>query len=289
MDLAGAVAQAQQALEAAGSPAELARRDAVVLARSILNWDAATWLIRSGQLQPPGFPAAFRAQIERRARHEPVAYITGEREFYGRAFLITRDVLIPRPETEFVVDEALVALRNPTAQVPGPNPVIADVGTGSGCLGLTLALECPRARVLATDISAAALTVARRNADRLGVSRRVEFRQAAFLGGSAGPFDLIVANPPYVAERDRATLPAEVLDFEPPEALFAGDDGLEVIRALLPLAAAALSPAGTLVMEIGQGQEAAVTVLVNRTRGLGVRHVRSDLQGIPRVIVVEAT
>ena len=327
-DLASAVADAQRRLEAAGLPADGARGDAAVLARWVLGWDTAEWLTRWHEPVPVDFPSRLIPLIERRASREPVAYITGQREFYGRVFTVTHDTLIPRPETEFVVEETLSAIAAgirpsalgtggiPHAAPRGPHPVlgalssaprtphpvlgtvssssapealtIVDVGTGSGCLAITLALECLSARVIATDISAPALNIARENAERLGAADRIEFEHGAFLGGVTGPIDLIVANPPYVAEADRVSLPPDVADFEPASALFAGPDGLDMIRALLPAAAGALTPGGWLIMEIGLGQIGAVQNLIAGTAGLTFHHVRPDLQGIPRVVVAKA-
>jgi release factor glutamine methyltransferase len=286
-DLAAAVARGRRILQDAGHAAEDAARDAALLARWVLGWDAAVWLTRSRETPPPGFLERFLPLIERRARHEPIAYIVGEREFYGRSFLVSRDVLIPRPETELVVEDALAALAAADASHRAArSPTIVDVGTGSGCLAVTLALERPDARVIATDISEPALAIARRNANRLGAGDRVTFVHGSFLARAGGPFDLIVANPPYVSERDRGSLPVEVERFEPAEALFAGDDGLDAIRALLPLASAALAAGGWLVMEIGQGQLAAVRNLVDETTGFSFVRSRIDLQGIPRVVVL---
>ena len=161
-----------------------------------------------------------------------------------------------------------------------------DVGTGSGCLAIALALECPEAEVFATDTSEGALAVARENARRHGVADRIAFSRGAFLAAVQGPIDLIVANPPYVAERDRHTLPRELVAFEPADALFAGPDGLDAIRGLLPLAAAELGPHGRLILEIGQGQLRAVRDLASATTRLRVERTQADLQGIPRVLVI---
>lgn len=286
-DLAAMAAAGRRRLEAAGFDAAKAGRDAVLLARSVLGWSAAEWLTRSDQAAPPNARDRFLARIERRASREPIAYITGEREFYGRAFKVTRAVLIPRPESEFVVEEALLLLAR---RAPGSHaPFIVDVGTGSGCLGVTLALEYPEARVVATDISGAAIAVATENAQALGAGDRVEFREGAFLAGIDGPIDLVVANPPYVAETDRPAMAPDVKDFEPAVALFGGQDGLDTIRALLPLVSSALAPGGWLVMEMGCGQEDAVRALIAQTSGLACSHVREDLQGIPRVALVRSS
>ncbi len=291
-NLAALAAAGRRRLEAAGFDAGVAGRDAVLLARWVLGWETADWLIGSSDPPSAGVSDQFFALIDRRAAHEPIAYLTGEREFYGRAFKVTRDVLVPRPETECVVEEALACLhardlserRRSSAERRVPS--IVDVGTGSGCLAITLALERPDARITATDISAAALRVAKDNAQRLGAGSRVDFREGPFLDGLNQPVDLVVSNPPYVADRDRMALPLEVAGFEPAAALFGGGaDGLDMIRALVPVAAASLAPGGSLVMEIGYGQMDAVRAIVEHTRSLTCVHARPDLQGIPRVIV----
>jgi release factor glutamine methyltransferase len=276
---AALAASGQRALEAAGWPAEDARRDAVLLARSVLGWDAAQWLVDARREADPAARARFDRLLERRRQHEPVAYLLGEREFYGRSFQVTRAVLIPRPETELIVDEALTI-------APSPGD-IADIGTGSGCLAITLALELPSARLIATDISRAALDVARTNASRFGVEDRVAFVQGSLLADVPGPVELVVANLPYVAETDRPSLSREVADFEPGEALFGGPDGLALFRALLPSAARTVAPGGRLILEIGQGQLHQVRELVDDTPGLAFSHARPDLQGIPRIVVAQ--
>ena len=289
------VSNAVEVLTAAGIPPEDARRDAVLLARHRLGWDAARWLTDARSAAPAGFEAAFRADIARRARREPLAYITGEREFYGRSFLVTPDVLIPRQETELLVEEAFRVRgdggqHRPSSELADLRPlrdaIIVDVGTGSGCLGITLALEWPDAHIAATDVSPAALDVARANAERFGVAERIELLEGAWLGRPDLRPWLVVANPPYVAERDRATLAPEVRDYEPAEALFGGPDGLDAIRQLVPAAARALAPGGWLLMEIGAGQDREIAGLV-ADAGLTLRRIVPDLQSIPRVVVAQ--
>ena len=239
----------------------------------------ADWVTNAAALSPPGFAESLQRLVLRRMTHEPVAYITGVREFYGREFIVTRAVLIPRPETEGVIEAV------PAGALAGREtgaPVALDIGTGSGCLAITLALEHPAARVIATDVSAEALAIARENAQRLGAD--VEFVESPLVASGLPPLDLIVTNPPYVPERDRESLSPDVRDFEPAQALFAGEDGLDVIRALLPHARAALKTGGALVMEIGAGQAGTVTRLV-ADAGLRLLTIRPDLQGIPRVAV----
>jgi release factor glutamine methyltransferase len=269
----------------AGVSADESRRDAALLARAVLGWDAAAWIARQHETAPDDFPRVFDRWIDRRRRREPVAYIIGEREFYGRPFHVTPAVLIPRPETELLVEEAIAALGELVADGRFASPIVVDVGTGSGCIAVTLALEQPSARVIATEVSMDALAVARDNADRLGAAGRVEFRAGSLLASLSATPDVIVSNPPYVGEADRWSLPPEVRDFEPDLALSAGLDGLDVIRPLVAAAGRALAPGGRLLIEIGAGQAAAVTRLVAETPGLALSRIRLDLQGIPRIVV----
>ena len=214
-----------------------------------------------------------------------MAYIHSAQEFYGRLFEVTPAVLIPRPETEILIEAAL--------EVVSKDAVvrIADVGTGSGCLAVTMVCERPSARAMAIDISKDAIDVAHRNVIRHSVENAVTLAVGDLfpddLAGEA--FDLILSNPPYVPERDRNTLPPEVRDYEPESALYAGADGLAVIRRLLPASADHLKPAGFVIFEIGVGQDAAVVQLISATPGLRMVGLRNDLQGIPRTVVVERT
>lgn len=268
---------AKTRLAAAGIEPSEAARDALYLARHELGWDRATILTRDTDPPPAGFAAAYAALVERRARREPVAYITGVQEFWNRDFTVSPAVLIPRPETELIIEEALSLVF----------ATVADIGTGSGCLAITLAAEFPRARVVATDTSAAALAVARANAARHHVGERIEFRETRYLDGIEGPFDLIVSNPPYVTEAEYAALAPEVRDAEPRSALTAGADGLDDVRVVLSTAATQLGPGGMLLMEIGRGQSDAVTSLVVASPELHLLRISPDLQGIPRVVVVQ--
>jgi release factor glutamine methyltransferase len=269
-------------LEAAGIPRAEADRDARLLARWQLGWDAGRFWTDAAQEGPEGFDAAYDALIARRTTREPIAYITGTQEFWGLTLSVSPAVLIPRPETELIVEIALELC-------PGRDVAIdiADVCTGSGCLAVALAHELREARVVATDISADALEIARRNAERHRVGPRIELIRADLLAEVTRSFHLIVSNPPYVGGRDRESLPPEVRDHEPPVALFAGDAGLSVIPRLLTASAAHLNPGGVLILEFGFGQADAVETLIERTPGLKLLDVRSDLQGIPRTAVVQ--
>ena len=270
---------ARAQLVAAGIPAGEAALDAELLMRDGLGWDRASWITRRDEAAAPAAAHAFALVIARRAGREPMAYIRGVQEFYGRPFQVRRGVLIPRPESELLIDEALTRLAaRPAARV-------ADIGTGSGCLGITLALEAPGAAIVATDISPEALAIARANAAAHGVAARLEFRLTSLLDDVAGAFDLIIANPPYVPERDAPSLAPEVLAHEPRLALFGGPDGLREVRAVVMLAATALTPGGSLAMEIGVGQWPDVRHALAEA-GLGEHaRVRADVQGIPRAVV----
>jgi release factor glutamine methyltransferase len=283
--LAALVADASRALRSAGLSDEESRNDGALLARHVLGWDAARWLTHSQDAAPADFSRAFESLISRRARREPLAYITGEREFYGRTFRVTPDVLIPRPETELIVDEVRAVVG--PEQTHARASRLVDLGTGSGCLGVTLALELPLECVIATDASAAAVAVARANARALGAGDRVEFQVTSWSDGLDfdGPVHVIVANPPYVPERDRANLAPEVRDYEPADAVFSGADGLEAIRAIVPAVARALAPGGWLIMEIGQHQDREVAEIIASTPGLSLLRIAPDLQSIPRVVV----
>lgn len=269
-------------LRAAGLPPDAAAVDAGVLARHVLGWDQAAYLCDGRDAAPPAFAARYAAAVVRRARREPVASIVGRREFRGLEFEVSPAVLTPRPETEAIVEEALGLVGRGASRTPR----IVDVGTGSGCIAVALASELPAARIVATDVSHAALTVARRNAVRHGVGRRIAWVRTSGLDGVSGAPEIIAANPPYVPDGEIAGLPPEVRAFEPRAALAGGRDGLGVVRELLDAAARRLVPGGWLVMEIGAGQAAAVRGAVAARRRLAVAKVRRDLQGIARTFVI---
>lgn len=277
------VAATRKRFVSAGISPDEAALDARILAQKVLGWDAARLHTDGTQPAPPGFAEAFEALAARRAAREPIAYLTGIREFWNLDFEVSPAVLIPRPETEFIVEAVLDLF-------PGTKAPLAmcDAGTGSGCLAISIAKERPEARITATDISLAALEVARRNAARHGVADRIEFVEADLLG-NAGPFDLLVSNPPYVPEDERSAVPPEVREYEPSAALFGGPDGLDVIRRLVAAAPAALSAGGWLLFEIGAGQAGPVRSLISSVAGLTMTEFRRDLQGIERTAVVRRT
>jgi release factor glutamine methyltransferase len=224
--------------------------------------------------------ASIRELVRRRGKGEPVAYITGTREFYGRPFTVTPDVLIPRPDTETLVQRAVAYLRDR----PGAELRVADLGTGSGCIAITLGAEVPGMRVFATDVSAAAIDVARANATALGID--VEFVEASWADPLDGTFDLIVSNPPYVTTEELAAVDRDVRDFEPVGALLGGDDGLDAYRALLASIHDHVS-AARLMLEVDPRHADAVAILVSETFPGAVTSPVPDLTGRTRVLDVE--
>src|SRR6266481_3716180 len=276
-----------------------------------------TWLYAHPEEQvSPADAERFFALVARRANGEPTQHLTGKQEFWGLEFEVTPDVLIPRPETEHVIEVALdrLAARELRAgrrqTTNGEVFWIADVGTGSGCIAIALAKELPGAKFCATDISQKALAVARRNAVCHGVMDRVDFIESnlleplivsplvypAFRGATRLPrvsrghspllFDAIISNPPYVGRREAATLPREVREHEPEVALYGGEEGYELYAALIAEAAQNLKPGGILVLELGHDSLPAVQPLLDASKWTNVG-VTDDLAGIPRVLAAE--
>ena len=292
------VRAAHRRLVTAGVGPDHAASDAEVLARHALGWDRATYLSRRREPPPDRFAADYRALVGRRAGREPVSAITGKREFWGLTFEVGPAVLTPRPETELIVEWSLrlVGARR------GAALRVIDVGTGSGCLAVALAHELPAARVTGTDLSAAAIAVARRNARAHGVAERVRWVVASLLDGirvsapgsgrpgggapAGGGADLIVANLPYVPSAATRVLSPEVRDHEPWLALDGGRDGLDPLRALVAAAPAHLAAGGHLVVEFGAGQEDTVRALVAAAPALTLLDVAGDLAGIPRAAAI---
>ena len=280
MTLFEKLGQARTRLIAAGISEADASLDVDLYARTILGWDRARLLTEQGGAMPAALEPRFSEWIARREQREPSAYIVGVREFWGLDFAVTPAVLIPRPETEFIVEEALPLLRARSGAR------VADIGTGSGCLAVTLAHEVANCQVVASDLSSEALTVARRNAERHGVEARVEFVNASYLDGVDGLFDVIVANPPYVRDADKPALSRDVRH-EPDVALFGGADGLRDIGGVLDSAEAKLGAGGWFMMEFGYGQEDAVRELIAAMPALRLDHIHLDLQGIPRTAIIQ--
>jgi release factor glutamine methyltransferase len=268
-----ALTAATDALTAAG--VESPRLDAELLLAEASGRDRARLAAEPGAPVEPGAGRVFGTMVRRRLRREPVAYILGRKGFRGIELQVDRRVLIPRPETELLVEVAL-ELR------PGS---VLDVGTGSGAVALAVADELPGVDVTASDASEAALEVARANASSLGLSERV-----AFVAGSIPPgrsFDLVLANLPYVAEAERAALAPEIREWEPREALFAGADGLAAIRDLLATLKGAGDVAKAVALEVGEGQSERVVEMI-RASGLPSTETRADLSGIERVVIGRA-
>ena len=279
------VRAAHRRLVTAGLRQDDAAGDAEVLARHALGWDRATYLTRRREPPPERFAVDYRALVGRRARREPVSAITGRREFWGLSFEVGPAVLTPRPESELIVERSL---RLAGAR-RGAGLRIVDVGTGSGCLAVALAHELPAARVVASDVSPAAVAVARRNARTHGVEGRIGWVVTSLLDGFRAAADLIVANLPYVPSAATRVLSPEVRDHEPWLALDGGRDGLDPLRAFLEAAPRHLAAGGHLVVEFGAGQEDTVRHLVASAPRLALLDVEGDLAGIPRVAAIRGT
>jgi release factor glutamine methyltransferase len=251
-------------------------------ARLLLRWAAGLSgaALARAQDEPAGNDEArrFARAIRRRAGREPLSHITGERAFWGRAFSVGPEVLDPRPETETLVAEALHR---------GPVPRVLDLGTGSGCLLVTLLAEWPDAAGLGTDISPAALAIARRNAERHGVAARATFVEADWTEGLGGRFDLVVSNPPYIAEAELAALEPEVREHEPRIALTPGGDGLGAYRRIAAGVRGLMAPGALLAVEIGPTQSLAVAALMAEA-GLSVTAIIPDLDQRPRLVLARA-
>jgi release factor glutamine methyltransferase len=243
------------------------------LLRHATSHDPAFVLTHPDAELTPAQRATYEQWLDRRARHEPIQYILEEQEFYGLAFRVTPDVLIPRPETEHLVEAALHRLAHDA-------PIrIADIGTGSGAIAIALAYALPHATVAALDTSRPALEVARANAERHGLAARIRLLESDLLAAVAvEKFDAIVSNPPYIA--DSEILEKQVRDYEPKSALYAGPSGLEIYQRLIPQAWEAVETGGWLLLEIGHGQREALVTLLE---GWSEVEFVSDLQGIPRV------
>jgi release factor glutamine methyltransferase len=284
MKIAEALTEAAAGLRAAGIPD--ARADARALLSDTLARDHAFLIAHSADELEPRALALFRERTRRRAAGEPVQYITGRQEFYGLDFEVNPAVLIPRPETELLVEIALSLLRD-----GDPSPLVCDVGTGSGCIPVALLRERRDARACALDISPGALAVAARNAARHNVEARLTlvvsdcFDALDAVEAHASNFNLITSNPPYIAESDIPQLQREVREHEPRLALTPGGDGLSVIRRLVAEAPRFLDAGGHLLIEIGYAQHEAVTRLVDENIWT-LLDIRRDLQGIPRVVVL---
>ncbi|MEN3384207.1 MAG: release factor glutamine methyltransferase [Hyphomicrobiales bacterium] len=276
------VAQARRALAQQFRDAniESPELDARVLIGHALGLDHAGLIAAAAQPMSAAEVERIESAARRRLAGEPVARITGTREFWGLPFIVTPDVLVPRPETETVVETAL-ALTGPDRAT---SPRILDIATGSGAILLALLSELPHARGVGTDIDGRALGVARRNAAHLGLADRAEFIVSNYGSALGGRFDLVVSNPPYIATAEIATLSREVRDHDPRLALDGGPDGLSAYRAIAADATRLLAPGGYLVLEIGQGQQHDVARLLANAELVPVGGPRRDLAGVARVL-----
>jgi release factor glutamine methyltransferase len=279
--IAEAIRRAAGRLRAAGVANDLL--DAQTLLAEAIGRDRTYLIVNFNQELASDLIEKYEALIERRAAGEPLQYITGRQEFYGLEFEITPAVLIPRPETELIVEETLRLAH----QANNAEPLMIDVGTGSGCIAIALARELEGAHVVAVDLSREALEVARRNAARYGLESRIEFIESDLLSAVSRETqaDFIVSNPPYVAADELPGLQREVRDWEPRRALTDGADGLSFYRRLLAASPAYLKSGGHFLSELGYRQSEAVQVLVDRSVWSDVR-VLSDWQGISRTLVL---
>jgi release factor glutamine methyltransferase len=293
MDSRAALRRAMTTLRAAEVPSHSLAAELLLM--HVLGRDRAWIYTHPEDMLEPAAVDRYFALVARRAAGEPTQYLTGKQEFWGLEFEVTPAVLIPRPETEHVVEVALERLGargiriNMTTGRPSPPLRIADVGTGSGCIAVALAHELPHAEILATDISAAALEVARRNASRHGIEDRVVFQQTDLLesANEANSFDLIASNPPYIAHDESDQLPREVREHEPASALFGGPTGAEIYPRLIEQAALLLRHRGILVLELGYNSLEHVRPLLYGQPAWVNVSVTNDLAGIPRVIAAE--
>jgi release factor glutamine methyltransferase len=298
IDIRAALKQGMAELRATGTPSNTLAAEVLLI--HVLRRDRAWMYSHHEEILDPGVAHKYFALIARRAAGEPTQYITGHQEFWGLDFEVTPAVLIPRPETEHVMEVALARLGERGLKIhmdtgaPRQTLRVADVGTGSGCLAVALAYELPHAQVIATDISAAALEIAKRNAARHNVTDRIEFVETDLLSAlpnipDDGPyFDLIVSNPPYIAESEAAALPREVRDHEPHSALFGGPTGFEVYDRLVAESETRLRDRGILVLELGHESAAHVQSLFDAAPAAWTKvAVTMDLAGIPRVLATE--
>jgi release factor glutamine methyltransferase len=278
MTLREALTRATSQLDASPELRPSASRDATLLLLHTLGISRAALLADPGRALTPGQHTAYEALILRRLGNEPVQYITGEQEFYGLTLHVTPAVLIPRPETEHLVETVLSEL-DPVAPLH-----VLDVGTGSGAIAIALAHHLPNAQVTALDLSPEAIEVAHSNAVLNSLDHRIRFLVSDLLSAVSGEpaFDVVVSNPPYIPTADCSTLHPQIRDFEPAAALFAGADGLDIYRRLIPQAHAALKPNGLLALEIGHRQREDVLDLLTDWNDV---RVVNDLQDIPRVVL----
>ena len=266
---------------------DCARQEATAILRHVTGQSTAAFFATLQRALSPAELATAEAFLERRLTREPLQHILGSVDFYGRTFLIDSRALVPRPETELLVDAAVAM----AADLPLAKGALefADVGTGSGCIAVTLAHELPHARITATDVSRAALELAQLNVAKHGVGSRVRLVESDLLSAVTGPLSAIVANLPYVRTSDISELQPEVSRFEPRRALDGGADGLDIIRRLVHRAPELLPPGGGLCLETGLGQASAVLSILEAQQQWCALRTQRDLQGIVRVVSARRT
>jgi release factor glutamine methyltransferase len=287
-----ALLSARERLRASGS--DEPEIEAEVLLRHALDLDRATFLRLLNEPISTSEAEACEGVLYRRFQGEPTAYITGRREFRGLVFKVTPAVLIPRPETEMLVEAVAAAIGRPGIQAKTAagsegktsTPVVVDVGTGSGAIAIVVAKALPSALVYATDVSPDALAIARENGCSHGVERRIVFRRGHLLEPLDTTVDVIAANLPYVTERDWQQLPVLIREHEPRLALASGEDGLDAIRALLQQAPRYLRPGGSVFLEFGIGQAEAIEGFAREAFPTASVDIRLDFAGIPRLLVI---
>ena len=252
----------------------------------VLGWARVRLLSHTEQTIQDEMWSRFRIVVQRRSNGEPLQHLTGEQEFFGLAFRVTPDVLIPRPETEILVEKALELIKSHGSS----NVRFADIGTGSGCIAISIAREIPSSRGFAVDISFNALNIAQENAKRHGVEGRIVFARSDLLAcfPEKPCLDFVFCNPPYIAMDEYDSLPSEVKNHEPHRALFGGKSGFDIYRRLIPEVSSRLVDGGYLLLELGAGQAQQVRRLVGK-EGLSVQAILNDLQGIPRCLVGRRT
>ncbi len=271
--------QATKQLEAAGVDAP--HLTAEVILAHVLDVTRTQLLTRLDQTADPAQLDRFQRELERVLKDEPLAYVVGHREFYDLDLITDRRALIPRPETECLIEYALAHLAD------HPAPLIADIGTGCGAIAVTLAKHLPRARVIATDLSPEAVDLARENAQRHGVAERIDFRVGNLLEPVSGSFDLLAANLPYIDDKDWPFLQKTIRGHEPKMAFLGGPDGLDLMRAMLRDAPRVVKTGGLILLEIGAYQGDDVTAIVQQHFPAARITVRPDYSGLDRLVVVE--
>lgn len=262
--------------------------DASLLLAHVLGIPRVRLVLEQEREITPSQAAEFEKYVTRREKSEPIAYITGKKEFWSLDFIVTRDTLIPRPDSETLVEAALKRAENIAQALEATQSLtdigILDIGTGTGCLLIAILKSFPQAHGVGVDISEPALRVARMNSENHGTGKRVQFIKSNWCDEVNGTFDLIISNPPYIAQGDAAHLMKDVAAYEPASALFSGEDGMDSYREISRCLQAKLNPGGYALLEVGQGQAEHVARMLEE-QGFAIDEIRNDLSGIPRCVV----